>query len=176
MREHALGREQGRSGGFPWEAQVSRGAEISREEEGTRKQNWCTPIASPPAAAPLTGSPQLTSREAGLVPGLLRLCPGSKASVSHALSLIMCGRHSSRIPLQSRAAALVKPSRGRGACCGAEGQRNQGAAPTPCLLAGLPLRKREARAAHLLCSWAPKGVAARSHPRLCPSRLRAEMC
>lgn len=130
----------------------------------------------PPAAAPLTHSPQLMSREAELVPGLLRLCPGSKASVSHALSLIVRGRHSSGSPLQSRATALVKPSRGRGSCCGAEGQRNQGAAPTPCLLAGLPLRKREARAAHLLCSWAPKGVAACSHPRLCPSRLRAEMC
>lgn len=82
----------------------------------------------PPAAAPVTCSPQLMSREAGLVPGLLRLCPGSKASVSHALSLIVRGRHSSGSPLQSRAAALVKPSRGRGACCGAEGQRNQGAA------------------------------------------------
>lgn len=178
MRERAPGRERGWRGSFPREAQIFRGAEISQEEEGTKKRNWCTPTQwlHPLAAATLTCSPQLTCRKTELVPGLLRLFRGSKVSVRHALSFIMHVRHCSGSALESRAAALVKPSCGRGACCNAEGQRNWGAAPTPCLLAGLPLHKRKARATHLLWSWAPKGIAACSHLGLCPSRLHAEMC
>lgn len=108
----------------------------------------------PPAAAALTYS---MCREVGLVPGLLRLCRGSKASTSHARSFIMHVRHSSGSALQSRAAALVKPRCRLGACCRAEGQRNHRCSHTlPCLQGCPSARGRR----EPLTSRAPKGMAA----------------
>lgn len=64
-------------GGFPRDAQISRGTEISQEDEGTKKLNWRTPRLMP-------GLPPAVLKEQGECqpcPQLDNACQGQRREV-----------------------------------------------------------------------------------------------